>query len=350
MPVSRHVQLLVYLCRFGIITNMKNAWEKFKLNTFKHGIIKHGDKVVLAVSGGPDSVCMMHLFWRLRKIFDIELLVVYLDHGLRKKSKEEIKFINSLAKKLEIKACIRRISVKDYSHENKISLETAGRDLRYGALVSLAGELKFNKVATGHNANDNAETVLMFMIRGTGQEGLCGIPALRESAQRNIEIIRPILPLTRNEIITYLKSQKLSYCVDHTNFHLKFARNRIRHKLIPELEKYNPGFIDHVFNMSRIVSLENEYLTDLTAKAVKKIVIVKSNKIVLDLNGFFRYNKVLQLRILKDIIPQRKSLDNITRILEWIYTGDRKIFVLSNTWNLEKSKNKLNFLKTNANR
>jgi tRNA(Ile)-lysidine synthase len=322
-----------------------NAWEKFKLNLAKNSLVKPGDRVVLAVSGGPDSVCMAHMFWRLKKVMPLELLMLYLDHGIRKKAAHEIKFLQNLSKQWGVGFQAKKIGVIAHSDNEKKSLETAGRELRYRELVDTAKKLGFNKIATGHNANDNAESVLMFIIRGTGQEGLSGIPYIRKSGEKNIKIIRPILPLSKPEIIDYLGSQELKYCIDHTNFHLKFTRNRIRHKLISDLEKYNTKFIDHIFNMSRIVSMENEYLNDLTQKAVNRIFVKKSNKIILDLRGFFRYNKVLQLKAIKQVLPERKSLDNIYRVHGWILSDNSTSFNLSSRWVLEKIRGRVVFKK-----
>ncbi|MCX5781535.1 MAG: tRNA lysidine(34) synthetase TilS, partial [Elusimicrobia bacterium] len=175
-----------------------NAWEKFKKNVEKSGLISAGDKILLAVSGGPDSVSLLHLFWRLKKNIPIELAVVHMDHGLRKSSKKELRFVENLSERFGVPSITQKLPVKKFSETNKISLETAGRNLRYDVLYETARKLRYNKIATGHTADDNAETVIMWMIRGTGTDGLGGIPASRK-IRAGLEIIRPLLPITKEE-------------------------------------------------------------------------------------------------------------------------------------------------------
>ncbi|MCB4791790.1 MAG: tRNA lysidine(34) synthetase TilS [Elusimicrobia bacterium] len=317
-----------------------DAWEKFKIAIKKDGLVNEGDRIILAVSGGPDSVCLTHLFWRLAKALDLELVIVYFDHGLRVQAKKEIFFIKKLGGKLNIPVQVRVLKVKEHSSQNKVSIETAGRDLRYQELDNVAKELKFNKIVTGHNANDNAETVLMWLIRGTGAEGLSGIPPKRKT-KGNIEVIRPILSVTRKEILTYLKRQKMFFCIDRSNFDIDYTRNKIRHELIPMLNKYNSNVVEHLYNLSRIVSRENTYLNMLSQKAQKNLVSVSKNKISLDLKGFFGYNKAIQNRIIKNILPQKRSQLQIERLMDFLSAPHKKNIHFSSNWEIEKSPGKL---------
>lgn len=317
-----------------------DAWEKFKNSIKKNELVKPQDKIILAVSGGPDSVCLTHLFWRLAKTVDLELLIVYFDHGLRKQAKNEAVFIEKLGKKFGIQVCIRKLPVKEYSGQNKISIETAGRDLRYLELDRIAKQFRFNKIATGHNANDNAETMLMWIIRGTGAEGLSGIPLFR-SSNKNIRIIRPILPVTRQEILKYLKDQKLRFCIDSSNFSLDYTRNKIRHHLIPILNKYNNCIVEHLYNLSRILSSENAYLNEISKRSVKRTVSRSENKISLDLKRFFGYNKTIQKRVIKEILPQKRSQTQIERLMDFLSTPEQKNIHFSSNWKIEKTFKKL---------
>lgn len=338
-----------------------DAWEKFKKSVEKNSLVKAGDKIILAVSGGPDSVCLMHLFWRLKKTLPIELLIVYLNHGLRKESVREEKLIAGYGRKFDISVVIRKIPVSEFADIKKISVETAGRNLRYETLTKLAKENRCTKIATGHNGNDNAETMIMWLLRGTGTDGLAGIPVRRfvgadlsarlragrhACAKSNqIEIIRPILSITRNEIIEYLNRQKLSYCIDKSNYSLDYARNRIRHQIIPVLQKYNPRIGEHLYNLSNIVREENSFINGIAAKAMKRCLKAGKNKISLDLRDFFEYNKPIQLRILKKILPEKRSAANIERLYDWIFSPFGKEMTFSNSWNLARNKNKLVFNK-----
>ena len=334
--------LFLFHSIFDKISSIMDAWEKFKLFVRENGLIEPGDRVILAVSGGPDSVCLAHLFWRLKKSLPIDLLIVNMDHGLRAASGKETKKVQRLGRELNIPVVVKNIKVSEAAATGGISLETAGRNLRYHTLSSIAREQGFNVIATGHNANDNAETVLMWLIRGTGSEGLSGIPVVR-AGEGDTRIVRPILTLTREEIIAYLRRQKLTFSIDGSNLKLDFTRNRIRHKLIPELQKFNPKFIEHVYNLSGIIACENEALSEISARARKKMVAYSRDRIVLDLKRFFGYNEAVKQRILKEILPEKRSLHNIKRLRGLVLSENRKEIILSKCWRVEKRNNRLIF-------
>jgi tRNA(Ile)-lysidine synthase len=322
-----------------------DAWEKFKGFIKNNKLVEPGDRVLLAVSGGPDSVCLAHLFWRLKKSLPLELLIVNMDHGLRRESSRESGKVEKLGKKLGIPALLRKIKVREAADADGISLETAGRNLRYKTLFSIAKEKGFNKIATGHTANDNAETVLMWLMRGTGTEGLSGIPVVR-TGEAGIQVLRPMLPVTREEIISYLKRQKIGFSIDRSNLKLDFTRNRIRHEVLPVLKRFNPKLVEHIFNLSRIVAGENEFLHGITRRILKKIVRISKNSISLDLKLFFGYNEAVKLRILKEILPEKQSIQNIRRLTGLVLSENREEILLSKRWRVEKKNNKLFFRKT----
>ena len=143
------------------------TWDIFYQNIVQTGLVKSKDKVVLAVSGGQDSICMLHMFWRLAKKMQIELLTINFNHNLRKESAKEARIVKNLSNKLGIDCILENINVKEYSKKESISIETAGRNLRYLSLENIAKKYKCNKISTAHNANDNAETVLMWLLRGS---------------------------------------------------------------------------------------------------------------------------------------------------------------------------------------
>ena len=325
--------------------NKMDAWEKFKSFVYENNLVGPGDRVLLAVSGGPDSVCLAHLFWRLKKLLPLELIIVNMDHGLRRESSRESKKVEVLGKKLQIPVVVRKIKVRETANYGKMSLETAGRNLRYETLFSIAKEKSFTKIATGHTADDNAETVLMWLIRGTGSEGLSGIPVVRKSEGRPV-ILRPMLSITREEIMHYIKRQKLTFSIDSSNLELDFTRNRIRHTAIPVLKKFNPKFIEHVFNLSGIVAVENEFLNAIAARAVRRVASVSRNGISLDLKRFFGYNEAVKQRILKAILPEKRSLRNIRRLKDLILSENLKGILLTKCWRVEKRRNRLFFRKT----
>lgn len=305
------------------------AWDIFYKSIDENGFVKPGDKVLLAVSGGPDSVCMLHLFWRLAKKTDIELLTVNFDHRLRKESAKESILVKEFSAKLGIKCLAEKLDVKKYAKENSVSTETAGRMLRYERLESIARQYKCGKIATAHNSNDNAETVLMWLLRGSGS--LAGIPRKRK-IDKKLEIIRPILSVKRKDIEKYVKKQKIPFCIDKSNFSDKYTRNKIRHTLIPIFEKLNPLAVDHIFSLSSIQAREDAYLEQISISFAKKCSKISKNGILLDLTMFLRYNEAVRYRILKIILPDKKYASHINIIMKKISSSEKSEFRLSSEW------------------
>lgn len=324
-----------------------DAWEKFKKTVEANHLVRRGDRVLLAVSGGPDSVCLMHLFWRLRKTLPIELFCLTMDHGLRPESKRETALVQKLGERLSIPVFVEKIPVRSHARSHKLSLETAGRALRYRMLEQTARRCKCAKIATGHHADDNAETMLMWLVRGTGPEGLAGIPLTRPLDEgSSISLIRPLLGLTRRKIAAYLASQRLSSCTDASNLSLDYTRNRIRHRLMPLLGEFNPCMSEHLFSLSRILERENACLDVLVSAALKRSARRGKNTISLDLTRFFRYNEAIRARLLKELVPERCSAAIIERLQAWLEAGTAGTQVLSRAWSAVRTKNKLVFRRT----
>jgi tRNA(Ile)-lysidine synthetase, N-terminal domain len=306
-----------------------NAWEIFLKNTVDNGLAENGDRILLAVSGGPDSVCMLHLFWRLSKKMNIELITVNFDHGLRKESRKESLIVKQLSEKLKIQCILKKIEVKKYAKAESVSVETAGRKLRYENLEKIALEYKCDKIATAHNANDNAETVLMWLLRGSGN--FSGIPQRRRLA-KTIEIIRPLLPVKRKQIESYIQKQKLPFCIDKSNFSDEYTRNRIRKTLIPIFEKLNPSAVEHIYLLSKIQEREDAYLEEISGNFLKKCAKVTKNRILLDLTSFLRYNEAVRYRVLRLLMPDKKYAFQINSVMNKILSKDRSLYRLSGKW------------------
>ncbi|AKL98248.1 tRNA lysidine(34) synthetase TilS [Endomicrobium proavitum] len=318
------------------------AWEGFYKNIIRSELVKNGDRILLAVSGGADSMSMLHMFWRLSKKIKIDIAVLNLNHGLRKESSREAKQVLNFCKKLAITCMLGRLLVKEYSKAAKISIETAARELRYAALEDAATKHKFNKIATAHNANDNAETVLMWLLRGSGN--FSGIPQTRKISKK-IEIIRPLLSVRRTLIDEYVKKQKLPFSTDKSNFSLEYTRNKIRHTVVPAVEKINPLALERIFSLSRIQEREDAYLEAISINFLKKCAKISKNRILLDLPTFLRYNETIRFRILKNLIPDKKYSAVIDLISDKILSKDKSVFKLSSQWSFSVKGNKAVFSK-----
>jgi tRNA(Ile)-lysidine synthase len=320
------------------------VWEKFKKLVEREGLVKPGDGVLAAVSGGPDSVCLLHLLWRLKKTVPFKLDAVTINHGLRKEAAKEVGRVAALCEKLGVPLFVRSIGVREFAGRNKTSIETAARALRYGVFSKTASAAGSAAVATGHTANDNAETIMMWLIRGTGAEGVSGIPVSRR-LEGGVRVIRPMLSATRAEVMEYIRRNKLQYSIDRSNLSKEYTRNRIRAQVLPMLEKYNPRVVEHLFNFSQIMNRENDFMNDAARKAIRLCAAVGNSKITLDYKRFLKYNKAIQLRIIKYIMPEKRSAAQVEFLREWFLFSSGRKLKFSRDWSVKRLKNKIIFKK-----
>jgi tRNA(Ile)-lysidine synthase len=319
------------------------TWDIFYQNVSQNGFVMHEDKIILSVSGGMDSMCMLHLFWRLAKKIDIVLLVVNFNHNLRKESVKEAKTVKDLSTEFGIDCLLEEINVKEYSKKHFLSVETAGRNLRYLTLERIAKKYKCNKIATAHNANDNAETTIMRFLRGTGN--FAGIPQKRKIS-KNLVVIRPLLPIKRKLIEEYVRDHKLPFCTDKSNFSDIYTRNKIRLLLMPVFEKINSMAVEHIFALSCIQYRENAYLEEISDKFLKKCAKKQKNQILLDLKTFLRYNEAIRFRILKSLFPQKKYNSRISLVMRKILLSDASVYRLSADWIFKIKSDKACFIRS----
>jgi tRNA(Ile)-lysidine synthase len=269
---------------------MPSLIKKIQNSIFTNALFGRGAKIVLGVSGGPDSVCLLDVFSKLQKKYALELSIAHVNYHLRgKDSEKDAHFVEKLAGKYNLSLDILETRIGD---KNKSEEEL--RDVRYTFFEEVRKENEFDLIAVAHNANDQAETVLMRLIRGTGLAGLSAMSA------KNGKIIRPLLKITRKEIIEYLKENELSYRIDKTNKEAVYLRNKIRNKLIPYLEKnFNPSIL-RVLSKSASGFGEDyaviEYMTEKAWEENQKLSVKK----ILTLPA------AIQKRILQRAIAQKK--------------------------------------------
>lgn len=334
--------------------------EKVQNTIKKYNLLKKGDSILIAISGGADSVCLTYILWQLKKKYGLELRLIHFRHGLRSKKREdkEEKLIKNLAKGFRLPLTVKKINVSEYAKKNKLTIEEAGRNLRYQYLIDYAIKNDFDKIATGHNLDDQAETVLLNLLRGSGLPGLRGIPIIRQekglpsrsaSAKQGIGIIRPLLGISRKEILQYVKGKSLPFSVDETNISFSYTRNRIRHELLPLLEKYNPRVKEHLAHLAEIVREEEVKQEGKVKKIIPRLITRKGEKIILDLKKFLCYNKISQDRIIDYLLESwgRKSFVHFTSLKELIAekkTG--KSIDLGRGWRAEKVDSKIYFVKS----
>lgn len=231
---------------------------KVKRTVSLYKMLSNEDKVLVGLSGGPDSVCLLHI---LRQ-FPVKLYIAHLNHGLRgEEADKDQEFCLELGKRLGIPVFTKKVRIK--------RSEDSARKARYKFLEETAHKIGANRIALGHNADDQVETVLMRLLRGTGVKGLAGIPPVRKHG--DLLIIRPLINVWREEILNYLKKRSISYRIDSSNLKTDFFRNRIRHRLIPYLKRYNPNIKGVLLNLGNNMAMLNEdFNTFMEQEIVKR--------------------------------------------------------------------------------
>ncbi len=261
----------------------------------KYNLINANDKIVLGVSGGPDSLFMLNILNNLKEELQIELVVAHVNHMIRAEADEEEQFVKDFCKKINVEFYSKRIEAEKYANNNKIGLEEAGRKIRYEFFEEVCKKTRSNKIAVAHNKNDKVETMIMHILRGSGISGLQGI-----QPQTNNKIIRPIIEIERKDIEKYCKEQKLEPRIDKSNFDNIYTRNKIRNVVIPYIkEEFNPNFIETMTRLSEVITEENAFLNKLTETEYKNTLIQKTEKeIALDLKKFNKLDNIIKKRII----------------------------------------------------
>lgn len=233
----------------------------------EQGMIDPGDKIAAGVSGGADSLCMLYLLLEYAAQVPLTVAVVHINHGLRAEAAEEARYVEELCRQADVPFYLTCADVAAVSRQEKCSAEDAGRRVRYRAFCRAAEDMGGGKIAVAHNSNDNAETMLFHLFRGSGLRGLCGISPVR--SEKGSKIIRPILCLERSEAEEYLRERGIVWCTDSTNDEDDYSRNRIRHHILPcaERELFN-GAIGHMARTAEMLAETEAYLEEQTLEAL----------------------------------------------------------------------------------
>ena len=264
----------------------------------KYNMIENGEKIVLAVSGGPDSICMLDILNDIKndETIDInfEIVVAHVNHMIRKEAEEDEKYVKKYCEEKQIEFYSKSIDVQKMANNNKIGIEEAGRKARYDFFDEILERTNAQKIAIAHNKNDKVETVLMHILRGSGINGLKGIEAKRG------KYIRPLIECERNEIEEYCTEKNLQPRIDKTNFENEYTRNKVRNLLIPYIQKeFNPNLIKTIDRLSNLVAEEEKYMDKQVEKVYKEMLISESeNEIQLRLKTFNIQEKVIKSRII----------------------------------------------------
>jgi tRNA(Ile)-lysidine synthase len=268
-------------------------------------LVSGHEKLVVAVSGGPDSVCLLYMVAGLRKELAIDLHIAHLNHQLRgKDSDADARYVVGLAKKLGIPATIASRDVQYYQKQHRLSLEEAAREVRYRFLSEVAAEVGATKAAAGHTADDHIETMLMHLIRGSGIKGLRGLAPKSKLnvASGSLTVIRPLLELSREETLTYCRNHKLKPRLDASNLSTEPLRNKIRLRLLPELHKYNPQIKQALLRLSHTAVDDLDFIEKETQRLKDNVLKIEKNSVVIKKKDFLGLAPALQRQILRSAI------------------------------------------------
>jgi tRNA(Ile)-lysidine synthase len=293
---------------------MPNIEEKI-LSKVEHTLITHrmvqtGDTVLVGVSGGPDSVALVDILLALGPKFSFKVAIAHLNHCLRRdESKRDEDFVVSLAEQLDLPLHVERQDVRHYQKSHRLSLEEAARQVRYRFYDAIASKFGYEKIALGHHSDDNAELILMYLLRGSGPLGLSGIPPLRDA-----KIIRPLIDIKRSEIMDYIALRSLDCVLDSSNRDSQYLRNRVRNRLIPELKaEYNPKLIDSLNRLAFILDAEHRWIESLIQPIFEKVVVFeKQSRIGFDIEQLNQHNIAVRRRLIRKAVLKVKG--NLRRL------------------------------------
>lgn len=302
--------------------------NKVRETIIENKLIEEGDTIIVGASGGPDSQFLIYALMELRKEMDFTIILAHLNHLHRKEADFDESLVEETAEKFALDFRKKSASMDGYAKKYGLSSEDAGRRLRYEFFREIQKEYPRSKIAIAHNLDDQAETVLMRIIRGTGVEGL------RAMDYRNGDIIRPTLDIKKAMILDYLNSEQIPYAIDKTNFATDYTRNKLRIDIIPEIEKINPSFKESLVKLSEIatdeISISDSYIRNIYEDI---IIQRKTDSISFDKVGFESQDKAIQSRLIRCAIGEIKkeirdiSKENIDNFLSLVDLANGKSII-----------------------
>lgn len=309
-----------------------------------NNLIKNNDKIILGVSGGPDSICMLYVLNNLKNRFkeelgiNYELLVAHINHSLRDEADLETEYVKEVAKKNNIPVYVLKADIKEIAAKEKISEEMCGRNVRYDFFNKILKEEKADKIAIAHNEDDNIETILLNLSRGTGIKGLTGI------MYQNEKIIRPLLDIKKAETLKYCVENNLDAKIDKSNFEAVYLRNKIRLNVIPVLkENLGEGVTDSILKTREILVKEEEFLSNYTKNIIDSVIIENNkNEMKFDIRGIINESDAIIYRSIRFLIEMcvgnlaQVSLTHIKDIAKILKERKKsKKFILGNKFEIE---------------
>lgn len=302
---------------------MDEAWSfRSRVERFieEESLLEEGDGVVVAVSGGPDSVALLHLLFVLAERHSWRLSVAHVNHGFRgEESDAEAEFVRELAASLKLPFYLKELDMPGYLASTKANGQSAARALRYAFLREAAIDAGARRIALAHHADDQAETVLMRLLRGTGPSGLAGIP-LRRMEPEGLELVRPLLRMYKAELIRYCEQHGLTFRIDSSNLQTKYFRNQIRLEILPYLSRYRERLPEALNRLALLAAEEDDLLTRQTKALFEEYMNAESGSVAWSAQWFGGVHVALQRRLIKLILsylaldPESIDYDQIEQL------------------------------------
>jgi len=309
---------------------LKKTEEKVIRFIASRSLVNKGDKILVALSGGPDSVFLLYFLYKFSNKYKIKLGAFHLNHKLRGKNAEaDQKFCRAFCKNLGLPLFEASVNVQSVASKMKTSVEEAGRFTRYRLLNKVASKNGFNRIATAHIKDDNTETVLLNLIKGSGITGMTGIPDKRDN------IIRPILCLSKKEILDYLNTNKIGYRLDESNLSVEYERNFLRQSIIPLIkDRLNPSLDETLFNSSFIFKSLKDFIDKYVTDVKAAIATSKKNELIINIQEPKKYHPFLVAETLRSVVSEKWNIslssEDVNRTLKLLSSQSGTFLELQN--------------------
>lgn len=315
------------------LVNVKEIIRTINHTLKSHNLFPENSRILVACSGGPDSMALLHLLQDIatHRHTTYKIGVAIVDHCIRPESKDEVLWLQHQVEELGLPFYSATFDVPRLSKEHKQSEETIGRQVRYQWLNEIAQSEGYDYISVAHHKDDQAESILAHIIRGSGLNGLTGMSVVQ--SEYAIPVVRPLLDVTKEDLLAYIGTKHISYCVDSTNENVRYQRNRIRHRIIPELEAVNPAVVDAIVRLGSSVNEDVMVISDLTSRIFDKLVSIGDDEVRISRRALRQEPLAIQRRLWQRLVSTIDSDLTLTsahqeQLLDIVNTGEKKTFTI----------------------
>ena len=313
--------------------NVKELIRTINHTLKSHNLFPENSRILVACSGGPDSMALLYLLQDIatHRHTTYKIGVAIVDHCIRPESKDEVLWLQHQVEELGLPFYSATFDVPRLSKEYKKSEETIGRQVRYQWLNEIAQSEGYDYISVAHHKDDQAESILAHIIRGSGLNGLTGMSVVQ--SEYAIPVVRPLLDVTKEDLLAYIGTKHISYCVDSTNEDVRYQRNRIRHRIIPELEAVNPAVVDAIVRLGSSVNEDVMVISDLTSRTFDKLVSIGKDEVRISRRALRQEPLAIQRRLWQRLVSTIDSDLTLTsahqeQLLDIVNTGEKKTFTI----------------------